>query len=340
VAPSAPGESDGVSEPGELDGSNNELLSRPLLGAPALAGPVASDGEIADLLEKTSRTFALAIPLLPSPTREQVGIAYLLFRIADTFEDAEQWGRQEKLDGLEAFGALLKHPDSAQAHRDSALWAQSPPCENRAYRELLERTPWVLGAFENLTEPARSIVRDHTLRTVDGMASFVSRAEESGRLELGGIDDLRAYCYVVAGIVGEMLTELFLDGRPELIEVAEPLRQRAARFGEALQLVNIVKDAFADAHFGRHFLPAGCDIAEVFSLARRDVEVAREYVLMLQRAGAPRGLVAFTALPILLASGALARVEANGPGAKLSRTDVAEILATLEVSLDNGRPAV
>jgi phytoene/squalene synthetase len=32
--------------------------------------------------------FALAIPLLPEPTRNRVGIAYLLFRIADTFEDA------------------------------------------------------------------------------------------------------------------------------------------------------------------------------------------------------------------------------------------------------------
>ena len=38
-----------------------------------------------DLLEKTSRTFALAIPVLPEPTRRQVMIAYLRFRIADTF---------------------------------------------------------------------------------------------------------------------------------------------------------------------------------------------------------------------------------------------------------------
>jgi len=40
------------------------------------------------LLQKTSRTFALAIPLLPEPTRTAVGAAYLLFRVADTFEDA------------------------------------------------------------------------------------------------------------------------------------------------------------------------------------------------------------------------------------------------------------
>jgi len=44
--------------------------------------------DVDDLLQKTSRTFAVTIPMLPSPTRQQVGLAYLLFRIIDTFEDA------------------------------------------------------------------------------------------------------------------------------------------------------------------------------------------------------------------------------------------------------------
>ena len=46
---------------------------------------------IEDLLLKTSRTFALSIPMLPEPTRREVGVAYLLFRIADTLEDATLW---------------------------------------------------------------------------------------------------------------------------------------------------------------------------------------------------------------------------------------------------------
>jgi len=53
-----------------------------------------------DLLEKTSRTFALSIPMLPEPTRRHVGIAYLLFRIADTFEDAARWPRDRRLAAL------------------------------------------------------------------------------------------------------------------------------------------------------------------------------------------------------------------------------------------------
>ena len=37
------------------------------------------------LLQKTSRTFALTIPMLPQPLRTEIGVAYLLFRIIDTF---------------------------------------------------------------------------------------------------------------------------------------------------------------------------------------------------------------------------------------------------------------
>jgi farnesyl-diphosphate farnesyltransferase len=313
--------------------------------ARAVAGLVphwerASRQQISELLEKTSRTFALAIPLLPEPTREQVGIAYLLFRIADTFEDAERWPRAQKVAALATFGRLLATADPGLAQREAEAWTALPPCDNRGYLELLARTPEVLGAFEGLAEPARGIVRRHTMRTVEGMAGFVRRADEQGNLEVHDLAELRGYCYVVAGIVGEMLTELFLDGRPELAPIADTLGERAARFGEALQLVNIVKDALADARVGRRFLPPGCDLREVFALARRDVEVAVSYTLALQQTGAPRGIVAFTALPIRLARAALDRVEELGPGAKLTRDDVAEILAAMQSALDDGRPAV
>jgi len=61
-----------------------------------------------DLLEKTSRTFALSIPMLPEPTRRHVGIAYLLFRIADTFEDAALWPRDRRVAALGDLETLLR----------------------------------------------------------------------------------------------------------------------------------------------------------------------------------------------------------------------------------------
>jgi farnesyl-diphosphate farnesyltransferase len=145
---------------------------------------------------------------------------------------------------------------------------------------------------------------------------------------------------VVAGIVGELLTELFLLDRPGLDPVAEALRERSRPFGEALQLVNILKDSASDATQGRRYLPETVDRAEVLALARGDLRTATDYILTLQRAGAERGLVAFGALPVQLAHATLDRVETAGPGAKLSRPEVYAILHRLQRALDRNEPAV
>ena len=167
------------------------------------------------------------------------------------------------------------------------------------------------------------------------MAGFVER-ERDGVLQLGDLDDMRSYCYAVAGIVGEMLTELFLLDRPQLDPVAAELRRDAAKFGEALQLVNILKDVAGDAEEGRSFVPPDVDPTEVFRLARADLDVAGRYSNRLHEFGAPRGIVEFTLMPVLLAWATLDRVAESGPGAKLTRPEVREILSTMETALDEG----
>jgi farnesyl-diphosphate farnesyltransferase len=302
-------------------------------------GPL-SDGDLDRLLERTSRTFALAIPQLPPPTRRQVTLAYLLFRIADTFEDSECWDRARRLAALAELSHLLDEPRPRETRRAVAEWLNDPPSEHPGYRELVEETPRVLAAYFDLDPEARRQIGEHTARTAAGMSSFVLRASAEGRLELRNLSDLRAYCYAVAGIVGEMLTELYLLGRPGLRRIASFLRERAALFGEGLQLVNILKDSAGDATAGRSYLPAGCDRAEVFALARRDLEEAARYTLALQEAAAPRGVVAFNALPILLARATLERVERHGPGAKITRSAVFALVARMNAALDDGRPVV
>ena len=373
--------------------------------------------DLDDLLEKTSRTFALSIPLLPEPTRREVAVAYLLFRIADTFEDAELWAPEERCRALGDFAELLAaienchseersdeesnpeilrfaqddngrrvarpappapqetpRSDGAEATakaglRDpegkrtaaegrgalaepaqgpgaerraeelSARWTASPPCSHAGYLELLRETPSVLEDFASLSAPAREQVGRHVRRSSDGMASFVARMSPEGNLVLKDVPDLRSYCYAVAGIVGEMLTELFLLGGG-LSKIEAFLRERAPLFGEGLQLVNILKDSFSDLKEGRRYLPPGVDRAEIFALARSDLSRAGEYVLALQQNGAPRGLIGFTALPVELAWASLDRIEKHGAGAKVSRPEVFRIAKRLERALDRNEPAV
>jgi farnesyl-diphosphate farnesyltransferase len=296
--------------------------------------------DLEQLLIATSRTFALAIPLLPEPLRREVTLSYLLFRVADTFEDAASWPRALRVEALGRFDELLENPGREEIEKVSRHWAEEVPCEQLGYRELLADLPFVLDAFFALSPEAVGLIREHVLRTSRGMAGFVDRTTDEGELRLRDVQDLQDYCYVVAGIVGELLTELFLLGRPRLEPVASRLRERSRAFGEGLQLVNIVKDSATDATQGRRYLPDGVERAEVMALARRDLQAASEYVLDLQGAGAERGLVAFVALPVRLATATLDRIEEAGPGSKLTRPEVYAIVQRMNRALDRDEPAI
>ena len=79
------------------------------------------------LLQDTSRTFALAVPLLSGRTRLAVGLAYLLFRCADTLEDASSWTPAQRKGALAAFADLLAPvaPPLTEARRLADEWIAS-----------------------------------------------------------------------------------------------------------------------------------------------------------------------------------------------------------------------
>jgi farnesyl-diphosphate farnesyltransferase len=305
-------------------------------GSPASRAPV-----LHDLLVRTSRTFALAIPLLPRPLDRSVTVAYLLFRLADTFEDATVlWTQDRRLAALEEFERLLAEPTVDRARELAAAWLDEPPTEHAGYVDLLRHTPLVVADLLDMPAPVRKVLAEHTQRTARGMADFVRRSAEVGEIELADIADLKRYCYVVAGIVGEMLTDLFLLGCEALSEISADLRQRASAFGEGLQLVNILKDSASDRREGRVFLPRAGRRQDVFAIARQDLERAAEYCRLLQSHGAPHGVTAFTASPVALARAALDRIESGGPGAKLTRLEVFALHASVQAALVAGRPVL
>jgi farnesyl-diphosphate farnesyltransferase len=205
-----------------------------------------------DLLLKTSRTFALSIPMLPSPL-----VATSASRIC--------FSRRRHLRGriaLAARAGLAALDDLARllatrgGEQDAAArWLADAPVAHAGYVELLRESPAVMEAYWSVPEPARAVLRRELLRTVSGMAGFVRCGDPLGNLRLASLRELRDYCYVVAGIVGEMLTELFLLDAEAIVPVATRLRRRSRFFGEALQLVNILKDAGSDATEGRVYLP-------------------------------------------------------------------------------------
>jgi farnesyl-diphosphate farnesyltransferase len=291
-----------------------------------------------ELLLKTSRTFALAIPMLPEPTRRAVGVAYLLFRIADTFEDAAAWPRERRIESLTTFAELLEQGQFDALSARVPQWLTPQPIDHAGYLELLRETPMVLREVLSLSPGARAIVLKHTVRTTRGMAGIVARGDAQGSLQLQSIEDLQDYCYVVAGIVGELLTDLFLHDAPQLAAVRGPLEASTKAFGEGLQLVNILKDSGDDAREGRVYLPASVDRDVVMDLARSNLDAASAYIGALQQGGAPKGYLGFTGISVLLARAALDSLEENGPGAKVSRLEVMRLMGKLQSDLAANKP--
>jgi len=270
-----------------------------------------------DLLAGTSRTFAAAIPLLDGELREEVTLAYLLFRIADTFEDAAAWDTERRADALSVFAQMLR------GGRGGALSA--PPGFDDAHAALFAGAGDIFARLGQLPAPHAESIRGHVQRTAEGMREFLLAAD-GGRVELTTLEELERYCYVVAGIVGEMLTDLFVFACPALRPRRALLDHDAAAFGEALQLVNILKDRDDDAGEGRRFLPRGVALDAVFARARRDCDRATDYVDALAAGGASPGIVAFTRFPLRVARETLDALEARGAGAKIGRERVLAIL--------------
>ncbi|MBX3219919.1 MAG: squalene/phytoene synthase family protein [Labilithrix sp.] len=293
-----------------------------------------SDADLARLLERTSRTFALAIPLLEPPLAREVGVAYLLFRIADELEDAPRWGRDRRAAALASFARWLDG-DDAGPERWTELVERAPPTDDAGCLELLARADDVLAAARATDARAATAIVHHTKRTALGMAEFVARQDESGGIALADIDDLRRYAYAVAGIVGELLTDLFAIADPRVAAARAPLDADAAAFGEGLQLVNILKDAPADAREGRAYLPTSVSRGAIVDLARGDLVRAERYVAALVDAGAARGVVAFCALPVRLATATLDALDAGA--AKLGREEVLGIYESVTTRDVGGR---
>jgi farnesyl-diphosphate farnesyltransferase len=287
------------------------------------------------LLQKTSRTFALSIPLLPEPLQREVAVAYLLFRIIDTFEDATRWEPTRRANALGFFARVMEGDQVADIVAMAAEWSADAPLEHEGYLELLRATPDVIEWHRQLRPAARAQLGSHVARSAREMAKVVGYVDDDGVLALETLRDLRGYCYAVAGIVGQMLTELFVLQCPSLDRVASELRARAVEFGEALQLVNILKDSGADAAEGRIYLPRRVTPAEVFMLARADLRRAVEYTELLREGGAARGIVAFNALNARLAIGTLRLLRDRGTGAKLSRLQVTGVAAEVMRAVEN-----
>lgn len=203
------------------------------------------------VLPLVSRTFALTIPQLPADLARVVGNAYLLCRIADTIEDEPSFDVERKTEFERALIDVVSARSSAEALSAQIVPGLSPatlPAEHDLVRQL----PLVLAVTQSFSEAQRHAITRCIAVMGRGMHRFQLQAGPQG---LAGYKELDSYCYFVAGVVGEMLTELFCAHSPRIAASAARLRQYAVSFGQGLQMTNILKDQWDDRARGVCWLP-------------------------------------------------------------------------------------
>lgn len=214
------------------------------------------------LLKRVSRAFYLSIRVLPSGMRESVAIAYLLARAADTIADTPSISAERRLEHLGEFRAIVEGESEIHtATRLSSMLADLQPTPGERY--LLGSLPEVFDLLGKLNEPDAKAVRSVVKTLTSGMAFDLMTFGSSNFGNLTSLEteeQLDEYCYLVAGCVGEFWTDISMAHTSAhtsslLHRDAEDMRTLGVRFGLALQLTNILRDAPKDLRMGRCYLP-------------------------------------------------------------------------------------
>jgi len=203
------------------------------------------------ILKGVSRTFALTIPQLPSTLCKVISNAYLLCRIADTIEDEPNLTPIQKRQFSQAFIQVVageEHPEPLS----KALFPLLSDSTLVAEKELIFNMPRVIHLYGSFTPRQRAALYRCVRIMAKGMAEFQQNSSLDG---LKSLSEMDCYCYHVAGVVGEMLTDLFCDYSPEIAQHQVELQSLAVSFGQALQMTNIIKDIWEDYQRGVCWLP-------------------------------------------------------------------------------------
>lgn len=319
---------------------------------------------IKDFIPRVSRTFALAIRFLPRGLRDSVYTSYLLCRVADTLEDSPYLEADEKYARLSYLKDLLERAYRGESITEAAtvsLYDSIDPGYGDDHRLLAESSK-LFEILASLPAAHRRIIYRWAGEMAEGMAEYsrFQSAKDETIAALNDVEDWNRYCYYVAGTVGHMLTELFIQHYSLDGDIASELTRLGNSFGLALQKVNVIKDVPVDRERGVCYLPMDVMkkhgltpsapgnpentravtnfVWELSDLTTVHLDDAIRYTTLIPHRY--RGVRMFLTVPIFLAVETLNLINSNplqamaGPPVKLSRKDVTRLVkaATLRIS--------
>ncbi len=210
---------------------------------------------------KVSRSFAVVVAPLEPPLRGLLSSAYLLCRVADNIEDCHQTDNWKDT----RFGELQHlltdptlSPDVLQ-NWESESWPGLTSDEVRMMGFSVGRGLWQI--YAGIPSDTRLIIQRWVAAMVNGMRYLHDPGrspvfiDHQGLSVLSREQDYDEYCYIVAGTVGQMATELVIKYYNLNNEVSKRLLETSDACGRGLQKTNILKDFSKDLGRGICYLP-------------------------------------------------------------------------------------
>jgi farnesyl-diphosphate farnesyltransferase len=254
-----------------------------------------------EMLLETSRTFFIPITQLSPILQETVTSAYLCMRAIDEIEDHPKLSISEKVNLLRTISSILQKKSYEEDLKSVLLRYNS--VLPKVSIQLLD---WIRLCPASIT----SNVIEATAKMSKGMEKWVSRG-----WKINNEKDLDDYTYCVAGLVGELLTELW-----KWFDNTNTDRNLGIAFGRGLQAVNIIRNRSEDLERGVDFFPIGWNTDDMLTYAKRNLVSANEYTKTIKT----ECIVNFCRIPLTLALGTLQAIEAGEE--KLSRSKVEELV--------------
>ena len=250
------------------------------------------------LLKRVARSFQLSLRILPPHIRPTLSLAYMLARASDSIADASAAPSFQRLALLRAL------PDSFPE--------KCPDLQLEGHeKDLVNRLPELLQVLKDF--PDAPAIKDAWRIILEGQIFDVERFSTSDPANPAAPltpEELEKYTYLVAGSVGEFWTRICFQYVPGYSDKSlENLLPIARRFGQALQLVNILRDRRKDADHGRVYIPDERFYAEMEHV-KELLSAGEEYKAAIR----PRALRAACALPLDLAQRTLSLVACHPLG--------------------------
>jgi farnesyl-diphosphate farnesyltransferase len=273
------------------------------------------------ILGSVSRTFALTIPLLPPLIEKVVGNTYLLCRIVDTIEDAADLSPEMKQKLSQLFLDTVLEKSPVESFVEPCLKALDH-YGNLDELDLIAHTPTVLRILHTCSKDDQAAVSRCISIMSEGMSYFHDKQTQTG---LKDLLEFEKYCYVVAGVVGELLTTIFRNHSSAFAKNMKGHDDLAIAFGQALQMTNILKDSPEDHARGVSWKPADISQKALLKISYQKLQESLSYILLIPKS--ELGMRRFCFLAFGLAVMTLSKIAkreefSNQAEVKLSRKTV------------------